>query len=50
VELFGGGKAELILEDENDILNCGIEIKIQPPGKTPKSLTTLIAVREPLLP
>jgi chromosome segregation protein len=41
MELFGGGKAELILEDENDILNCGIEIKIQPPGKTPKSLTLL---------
>jgi chromosome segregation protein len=41
VELFGGGKAELILEDESDILNCGIEIRVQPPGKTPKSLTLL---------
>jgi chromosome segregation protein len=40
-ELFGGGKAELILEDEKDILNCGIEIKIQPPGKTARSLTLL---------
>ena len=40
-ELFGGGKAELILEDENDILECGIEIKAQPPGKNVKSMTLL---------
>ncbi len=40
-ELFGGGRAELILEDEKDILNCGIEIKIQPPGKTARSLSLL---------
>lgn len=39
--LFGGGNAELILEDENDILECGIEIKAQPPGKNVKSLTLL---------
>lgn len=40
-QLFGGGKAELILEDENDILECGIEIKAQPPGKNVKSMTLL---------
>ena len=40
-QLFGGGRAELILEDENDILECGIEIKAQPPGKNVKSMTLL---------
>ena len=40
-EIFGGGKAELALEDENDILNCGIEIRVQPPGKTLKTITLL---------
>ncbi|MBE6673679.1 MAG: chromosome segregation protein SMC [Ruminococcaceae bacterium] len=40
-ELFGGGHAELSLEDENDILNCGIEIKAAPPGKVIKSLMLL---------
>ncbi len=40
-EIFGGGKAELVLEDDGDILNCGIEIKVQPPGKTLKTITLL---------
>ncbi|NLO46796.1 MAG: chromosome segregation protein SMC [Clostridiales bacterium] len=40
-ELFEGGRAELLLEDENDILNCGIEIKVQPPGKTLRTLSLL---------
>ena len=40
-ELFGGGRAALELEDPDDILNCGIEIKVQPPGKALKTITLL---------
>lgn len=41
LELFGGGKAALILEDENDVLNCGIDIKVQPPGKALSNISLL---------
>ena len=40
-ELFGGGRAELRLEDPNDALNTGIEIVAQPPGKKLQMLSLL---------
>ena len=40
-DLFNGGSAEILLSDEDDILNCAIEIKAQPPGKKLQSLTLL---------
>ena len=40
-ELFGGGTASLSLEDPDDILNCGINIDVQPPGKKLQSLLLL---------
>ena len=41
LELFGGGKASVILEDESDPLECGIEIKVQPPGKAVSNISLL---------
>ena len=40
-ELFSGGNASLVLEDPDDVLNCGIEIQVQPPGKSLKTITLL---------
>ena len=40
-QVFGGGNAHLSLQDPKDILECGIEITAQPPGKTAKVLTLL---------
>ncbi len=40
-ELFGGGTASLSLENPDDILNCGINIDVQPPGKKLQSLLLL---------
>jgi len=40
-ELFGGGRADLQLMDDNDALNCGIEIIAKPPGKQLQSISLL---------
>ena len=40
-ELFGGGSARLELDDPEDVLGCGIEIRVQPPGKALKVLSLL---------
>ncbi|MGB9678999.1 MAG: chromosome segregation protein SMC [Thermoanaerobacteraceae bacterium] len=39
--LFGGGNAQLVLTNENDILNTGVDIHVQPPGKKLQNLTLL---------
>ncbi len=41
VELFGGGSADIELTNKEDILNCGVEIRVQPPGKVIKNLSLL---------
>lgn len=41
LELFGGGRAELVLSDTNDVLNCNIDIIAQPPGKKLQLLSLL---------
>ncbi|MFZ1217976.1 MAG: chromosome segregation protein SMC [Chthoniobacterales bacterium] len=40
-EMFGGGRADLSLQDENDPLNCGIEITARPPGKQLQTVSLL---------
>ena len=40
-EMFGGGKGSLVLEDPSEPLTCGIEIRVQPPGKQLKTITLL---------
>ena len=40
-EMFGGGKGQLVLEDPEAPLTCGIEIRVQPPGKQLKTITLL---------
>ena len=41
VELFGGGKATITLEDEENVLECGININVQPPGKKLQNMLLL---------
>ncbi|MBQ4037701.1 MAG: chromosome segregation protein SMC [Clostridia bacterium] len=40
-ELFGGGSADIELTNQEDLLNCGVEIRVQPPGKVIKNLSLL---------
>lgn len=40
-EIFGGGHAEITLADTSDILSCGIDIRVSPPGKAVKTITLL---------
>ncbi len=41
VEMFGGGKGQLVLDNPEEPLSCGIEIRVQPPGKQLKTITLL---------
>ncbi|NQT39244.1 MAG: chromosome segregation protein SMC [Planctomycetes bacterium] len=40
-KLFGGGRADIVLDEEADILECGIEIVARPPGKEPRNISLL---------
>ena len=40
-QLFGGGDGEVILEDPDDVLDCGIDIVARPPGKELRSISLL---------
>jgi len=40
-KLFGGGEGDVVLEDSEDVLECGIEVVARPPGKELRSLSLL---------
>ncbi|MBC7821816.1 MAG: AAA family ATPase, partial [Planctomycetaceae bacterium] len=40
-KMFGGGEGDIILEDPNDVLDCGIDIVARPPGKELRSISLL---------
>ena len=40
-KMFGGGQADILLDDESDLLESGIEIVARPPGKEPRSISLL---------
>jgi chromosome segregation protein len=40
-DLFGGGQGDIVLEDEEDVLESGVEIVARPPGKEPRSISLL---------
>jgi len=40
-DLFGGGQADIVLEEDADVLDCGIEIVARPPGKEPRNISLL---------
>jgi chromosome segregation protein len=39
--VFGGGEGDIVLEDPNDVLDCGIDIAARPPGKELRSISLL---------
>ena len=40
-QVFGGGEGDIILEDPDDVLDCGIDIAARPPGKELRSISLL---------
>lgn len=40
-QVFGGGEGDIVLEDPNDVLDCGIDIAARPPGKELRSISLL---------
>ena len=40
-KLFGGGMADVVLEDDNDVLESGVEVIARPPGKELRSISLM---------